>query len=862
MALSRTTHTGSAGVQTYLIGFAYLKPTYISVTVDAAAATHTLSSDGLSVVIGSPALAGGETIEILRTTDIEDDERLVDWETGSAVTEENLDRDTLQLLHLIQELSEGTAGGAGHVGDVTLHLPTGTHGDVLTWNAAGTPVLVTPGTSGQVLTTAGAGALPVWQTPPGAGGGEANTGSNENTGGGVGVFWQKDGLNLEFRGIHGSSGSGIAAALDGTTQEIELSIVSTGVANEGTPAPGDLLLGFVGGALRTFDVGDLPGGSGEANTASNSGTAGIGVWARKTGVDLEFKNLVGGTGITLSEATDDITIALTAGGVGNPQLANMPAWSVKARNAGTTGVPSDVTPSTLTEEASPEAGDFVLGWSSGGAGGGELRKFDISAFLGGGGGSITGGSNLPGGTGIYSGVTGGDTLDFRSLVQGSGIVITSDANTVTIGTTGIGGDITGGSNVNATGVGVFDAEVTGTLTFRGISAAVGGGLTVDFDDANNEIEIGIVAGGVTLDRIVSLTNYTLIGNPSSVTAAPVEVSPVNLSAGTGAAAVQLLGWTGTGAGNSIERYPLSAIPYAQWIANSNLANMAASTLKGRTFTSLGAPEDLTRADVLEDGTPAAGDYVLGWNSSNQLVVYNIGNLPAGGAGSDTTAIHDNVSAEISAIAEKLTPVAADLLVIEDSAASNAKKRVQVNNLQLGMTLPGIQQPWDTRVYFTASLMGTATTTAAAGSGTILYTPRWVPRAYTISNLYVEVTTATASGEARVAIYSDSNGVPGSLLWESGVIDCTTTGKKTVSPSLSVARGNYWTAIRANNGAVVFRAANLAIVAPWIGEATGATSLGGGPTQRTEAGTYGAFPSTANSTTVSAADMILIGATRP
>jgi hypothetical protein len=50
---------------------------------------------------------------------------------------------------------------------------------------------------------------------------------------------------------------------------------------------------------------------------------------------------------------------------------------------------------------------------------------------------------------------------------------------------------------------------------------------------------------------------------------------------------------------------------------------------------------------------------------------------------DANAIHKNVSAEISTITEKVTPVAADLLVIEDSAASNAKKRVQIGNLPAG-----------------------------------------------------------------------------------------------------------------------------------------------------------------------------------
>jgi len=49
-------------------------------------------------------------------------------------------------------------------------------------------------------------------------------------------------------------------------------------------------------------------------------------------------------------------------------------------------------------------------------------------------------------------------------------------------------------------------------------------------------------------------------------------------------------------------------------------------------------------------------------------------------GSDTTAIHDDQSGEIAAIAEKTTPGDADLLLIEDASASNAKKKIQVANL--------------------------------------------------------------------------------------------------------------------------------------------------------------------------------------
>lgn len=54
----------------------------------------------------------------------------------------------------------------------------------------------------------------------------------------------------------------------------------------------------------------------------------------------------------------------------------------------------------------------------------------------------------------------------------------------------------------------------------------------------------------------------------------------------------------------------------------------------------------------------------------------------GGPGSDTTAIHDNVANEISGIATKATPTTADILIIEDAAASFAKKKITIG------TLPG------------------------------------------------------------------------------------------------------------------------------------------------------------------------------
>lgn len=58
---------------------------------------------------------------------------------------------------------------------------------------------------------------------------------------------------------------------------------------------------------------------------------------------------------------------------------------------------------------------------------------------------------------------------------------------------------------------------------------------------------------------------------------------------------------------------------------------------------------------------------------------------AAAAAYDGDAIHDNEAGEISALTEKTTPVSADVLILEDSENSYAKRKVQIGNLPGGGT---------------------------------------------------------------------------------------------------------------------------------------------------------------------------------
>lgn len=92
-----------------------------------------------------------------------------------------------------------------------------------------------------------------------------------------------------------------------------------------------------------FDL--TTGGGGEANTASNVGTAGVGLFKQKVGVDLQFKKLNAGSGkITITDDVGNNEVDVDLGAVAVTQLSDVSAKTGTGSTVVMSGSPTITTP--------------------------------------------------------------------------------------------------------------------------------------------------------------------------------------------------------------------------------------------------------------------------------------------------------------------------------------------------------------------------------------------------------------------------------------------------------------------------------------------------------------------------------------
>lgn len=179
----------------------------------------------------------------------------------------------------------------------------------------------------------------------------------------------------------------------------------------------------------TYDVIDwTPPTGGEANTTSNDG-AGEGLAKTKSGVDLPFKSLVGGTNVTLASDADTVTINSTAGGgnvsnTGTPVDGQIAIFTDATTIEGDPAFTFDTTDDTLVIGAGGKLAFGAVDVLSDSAGTATLQNIDAL--------DATTESTIE---------TAIDTLANLTSVQGHTVTLTGDlirsgAHSLTITTTG------------------------------------------------------------------------------------------------------------------------------------------------------------------------------------------------------------------------------------------------------------------------------------------------------------------------------------------------------------------------------------------------------------------------------------------
>jgi hypothetical protein len=241
-------------------------------------------------------------------------------------------------------------------------------------------------------------------------------------------------------------------------------------------------------------LGGEGGGGGEANTASNVGN-GAGVFRQKTGVNLEFRSLVAGTGVSLTQGANTIIINANPGGLSSTDdlaegatnkyytearvsaNSSVQAALAKVSADGSINTHSDVTIN------SPQ-NNQVLAWNG---------SAWVNATLTGGSGEANDGTNVgqTGGNtaGVYKGKIS-TTLQFKRLVGGTNVTITENTNDITIAAAGGGGS----------------GHVTQYLTFDGGNIAIlATGTSADLETVTATKDFGVAS-----------VSRLLLNRPSSI----------------------------------------------------------------------------------------------------------------------------------------------------------------------------------------------------------------------------------------------------------------------------------------------------------------------------------------------------------
>lgn len=119
------------------------------------------------------------------------------------------------------------------------------------------------------------------------------------------------------------------------------------------------------------------------------------------------------------------------------------------------------------------------------------------------------------------------------------------------------------------------------------------------------------------------------------------------------------------------------------------------------------------------------------------------------------------------------------------------------------------------------IFGGSSSNFTVTAGIVYFVPVIIPTTRTVTDLVAKVNTLSA-GNIRMGLYTDSSGVPGTLVYTAGTASTGSTGYKYINNSQSVAAGLYWIALQFDATPAMEQVGNEANV---VGGGFGATILG-------------------------------------
>mgnify|MGYP007100046760 CR=1 FL=1 len=545
--------------------------------------------------------------------------------------------------------------------------------------------------------------------------GEANTASNIGTGG-VGVFKQKTGVDLEFKKINAGSNkititddttnneididvdpanidittltnfvsnryidhtsisiTGSGALTGGGTinsnQQIALDISTMTNLGAGDPANDKLLIyDASAGDYKKISPNDLgiATGSGEANTASNVGTAGVGVFKTKTGVDLEFKKInAGSSKVSITDDTGNneididvvpANISITGlSGYSSSSYVDHTTVSVNGTGALTGGgsidtsrnITLDYTTKTLLSPADP-ASDLLL-------------IYDTSAS------------------------------DYKKVTPSDLGITVGETNTV--------------SNIGSSGVGVFKQKSGVNFELKKINSG-SSKVTITDDTTNNEIDIDIDPANIPITGLSGYSSNKYLDHTSiSITATGALVGGGAID-GNRTIALDIPSMTSLApadpANDVLLIYDTSASAYKKVIPNqlgiatgeantaSNIGISGVGVFKQKTgvdlefkkinagSTKISITDDTGNDEVDIDVVPAniAITGLSGYDANKYIDHTTVSMATAansGLAGGGTIASTRTLSIDANNLTTDASPVASDYVITYDVSTSTTKK---------------------------------------------------------------------------------------------------------------------------------------------------------------------------------------------